>query len=230
MAVTLSVNGACLDDVAKFSEQICGELSKNGSSSVVQNNGQLNAKAEGIFVKFLGSAGVEGDRKTIKESYENVLREDLGGELSSNRECRIKMVEVGRQYCTGDLNKPELIHIKWPEGKKRYYIEAANIRPSCDDDVSKSDHELKITVNKGKVSFELDKNTLKSRLIDDGTTILVTGKFEYDDGITSFSNAEVRLRNDKKIEAEMEWVWRGDDGEICTGALAVSNSIEQRWR
>ena len=104
-----SAHSGCLDDMAKFAEQICGEISKNGSSSIVNASGGLNAEAEGLLKKFLGGAGVEGRFEVAKQSYENVLREDLGSELQNNRNCRIKMVDVGQKYCVGYLSKPDCV-------------------------------------------------------------------------------------------------------------------------
>lgn len=228
IAISTSAHGSCLDEMAKFAERICGEISTKGSSSVVDAGGGLNAEAKGLLKKFVGSAGVGGDVEVVKESYENVLREHLESELRNNRDCRIKMVAVGQKYCTEAVGKSRLELIRWPEGHRRYYIEAANIRPSCPEDAKKTNHELEIDIADTVVTVELDGNRLRGRLIDEGKTILVSGRIPSEGGYTSFSNGELRLRSDKKIEAELEWIWRDSDGNVCTGALLVSDTVEQR--
>ena len=227
--ISTGSHGTCLEEVASFSEKICGELATKGTRSILNVDGGLNANAEGLLNKFLGSAGIEGNIALAKESYENVLRKDLGSELQSNRECRIKMVELGQKYCSGDLVNTRLDYLRWPEGRKRYFIEASTVRPSCPEDYKKTSHELIIVIENNVVDVKVDGIAFKSRLVDDRKTILMSGEIPSEGGTTSFKNAEVRLRNDRMIEAEMDWVWKNQHGDICTGALRIANSIEQRW-
>lgn len=86
----------CLTKVADFAERICGEIQRSGTSQVVEANGQLKAEVSGIVRRVLGGAEADVNGKVLRESYENVLRQDLSKELFNVRECRLKMVEVGR--------------------------------------------------------------------------------------------------------------------------------------
>jgi hypothetical protein len=92
----LAVAQSCLEQVATFAERVCGEIQRSGVSQVVEANGQLKAEVSGIVSKVVGSGGGSVNGKVLRESYENVLRQDLSKELFNIRECRIKMVEVGR--------------------------------------------------------------------------------------------------------------------------------------
>ena len=86
----------CLTKVATFAERICGEIQRSGTSQVTEANGQLTAQVSGIVRRVLGGGEADINAKVLRESYENVLRQDLSKELFNVRECRVKMVEVGR--------------------------------------------------------------------------------------------------------------------------------------
>jgi hypothetical protein len=86
----------CLEQAAVFAERICGEIQRSGISQVVEANGQLKAGVSGILARVLGSGSASVNAKVLRESYENVLREDLAKELFNARDCRMRMVEVAR--------------------------------------------------------------------------------------------------------------------------------------
>lgn len=86
----------CLKRVADFANDICGEVERTGRSEVVDAAGNIDVGLKGLISKFVGEAGVGVGGKRSVESYENVLREQLGPELFNVRDCRLKMVEVGR--------------------------------------------------------------------------------------------------------------------------------------
>ena len=90
-------NDDCLERLAKFADQICGEVDRKGAAKVVDASGNLNAGVKGLITRFIG--GVDGglSGKISTETYENVLREQLGAELFSVRSCRIEMAKVGRE-------------------------------------------------------------------------------------------------------------------------------------
>lgn len=68
---------------------------------LVDAQGELRGEVSAIVRKVLGNVGGSAKGKVIREAYENVLRQDLAKELFSVRECKIKMVDVGRkQVCT----------------------------------------------------------------------------------------------------------------------------------
>ena len=100
--------GNCLQEVANFADRICGEIQTAGAAQKLEVDGTLSAEVTGIIRKVLGDAGGEVDLKNLQQSYENVLREDLADELFNARDCRIKMVEVGRaEICTSKYAVPQ---------------------------------------------------------------------------------------------------------------------------
>lgn len=99
---------SCLDEVVKFANGICGEIQRSGTSNVVEANGQLKADVSGIVRRVLGNAGGNLNGKAAVGAYENVLRVDLSKELFNIRECRIKMVDVGRSELCKSPNLPTI--------------------------------------------------------------------------------------------------------------------------
>lgn len=72
-----------LKDLSNF---VCGKMSLEGKSE----NLQLDGEAKLELAKLVGGlvqAGVEGAAKYKSESYLNVLREDLSGQLDATRKC-----------------------------------------------------------------------------------------------------------------------------------------------
>jgi hypothetical protein len=90
-----SQSSDCLSKTADFAERICGEIQRSGNRQVVEANGQLKAEVSGIVRRIVGEAGGSANGKFLRETYENVLQQDLGKEIFSVRECRMKMVDVG---------------------------------------------------------------------------------------------------------------------------------------
>lgn len=86
----------CLDDVSSFAEKICGKIQIDGHSTTTEISGEIEADLSGMILKFLGKTKVSMDGKRVTEAYKNVLRNDLPKELMDIRQCRIKMVEIGR--------------------------------------------------------------------------------------------------------------------------------------
>lgn len=86
----------CLDRAVEFAQKVCGEIQRSGATQVIEANGQLKASISGIIRRVLGEVDVGGGGKSVRESYENVLRQDLSKELFNIRDCRMKMVEVGK--------------------------------------------------------------------------------------------------------------------------------------
>lgn len=84
-------------EVTNFANEICGQIQTSGNRELTTANGELKAEVSGIVRKVLGNAGGTINGKHLSDAYENVLREDLAKELFNVRECRIKMVEVGRE-------------------------------------------------------------------------------------------------------------------------------------
>ncbi|NOJ46074.1 hypothetical protein [Bradyrhizobium archetypum] len=93
-------SASCLAEAADFAQRICGEVKTRGSSSLVSANGELTAEAKGLIKQFLGSAGGTLQGQTEITAYENVLREQLAGELVNVRQCGIQMAKAAMdQVC-----------------------------------------------------------------------------------------------------------------------------------
>ncbi len=128
-----NVSANCLDEVASFAERICGEIEEGGTHQVIEASGELKAEVTGILRKVVGDAGGSIDVKHLTESWESVLREDLAGERFSARECRIKMVEVGRnEACIDQVAVPpppvctyvSIRSLGWRSGHKTNFCKA----------------------------------------------------------------------------------------------------------
>lgn len=96
LMTTQIANADCLERVASFAAEICGEIDKTGKREVTDVHGNVDAGVKGIITRIVGDASAEVGGKKLVDVYENVVREELAGELFNVRDCRINMVEVGR--------------------------------------------------------------------------------------------------------------------------------------
>lgn len=97
LAIVPSVPQAdCLDRVTAFAQTICGDIEKSDFSQVTEGNGQLKAEVSGIIRRVVAGGEADVNAKMLRDSYENVLRQDLGKQLFNARDCRMKMVNVGK--------------------------------------------------------------------------------------------------------------------------------------
>lgn len=104
-----SAFASCLEEVKEFAKDICGQIQTSGSRELITANGKLKAEVSGIVRRVIGNAGGDIDGAKLSDTYENVLREDLSKELFNVRDCRMKMVEVGRsEACSSHAAKKEL--------------------------------------------------------------------------------------------------------------------------
>ena len=143
MSMASIANASCLDEVASFAEKICGEIQNRGMGTLTEANGELKADVSGIVRKVVGEAGGGINVKHLEDSYENVLRKDLANELFNVRECRVKMVEVGREEaCTKQATSTLSRTCKYTSGpkagQKQYFpphipIITAQIGQPCGD-------------------------------------------------------------------------------------------------
>jgi hypothetical protein len=101
LASSSTFAASCLEQAATFAQQICGEVSKRGSSSrYVTSSGELSAEAKVLIRQALGSAGPEL-KETELSIYEDVLRQQLASELVNVRQCATQMAEVAlRKVCS----------------------------------------------------------------------------------------------------------------------------------
>lgn len=89
----------CLSKAADYAERVCGAIQRSGAQKVTEENGQLTAQVSGIVRRLFGGVDADLNAKVLKDTYENVLREDLGNELFSLRNCRMKMADAGIAEC-----------------------------------------------------------------------------------------------------------------------------------
>lgn len=93
---TTTANANCLTEAADYTDRICGELEKFGSSSLIDASGNLNASAKGVISRVFGEAGGEAVIKGFEEKYFNVPRDQLSQELRDARGCRERIEVVAR--------------------------------------------------------------------------------------------------------------------------------------
>lgn len=99
--ISRSASASCLTDAADFAQRICGEVKTRGSSTLIETDGQLTAEAKGLVRQFLGSGGATLQGQTEFSTYENVLQQQLAGELVDVRQCGIQMAKAAMdQACT----------------------------------------------------------------------------------------------------------------------------------
>jgi hypothetical protein len=91
----------CLSEAVIFAQKICGEIKTAGKSTLVTANGDLNAQAKGLIAKALGELGGNVGVTVETGSFDNVVHEQLGAELSDNRKCGTAMAKAAMdQVCT----------------------------------------------------------------------------------------------------------------------------------
>jgi hypothetical protein len=106
-------SASCLQEIASFANQICGEIEKSGTRSTVDANGKLDVKVGNIVTKIIGSGSGDLSGKVLEDSYKGVLQDQLGAELFNVRDCRQRMVEVASKKCadSGDMGEDRKITV-----------------------------------------------------------------------------------------------------------------------
>jgi hypothetical protein len=74
--------------IKTFAEELCGSFASGGSDQSVAFQGDAEAKLKGVLEK-LTDLGVKGTTNFDSKKYVGVLREELGKELQSVRDCRL---------------------------------------------------------------------------------------------------------------------------------------------
>jgi len=88
--VAQTLNAEALDEISEFAEKFCGDYQREGSFERYAASGTAKAEIDGLL-KRLVAIGVKGAAEFDSSSYVGVLRRELGGELKSVRECRLKI-------------------------------------------------------------------------------------------------------------------------------------------
>jgi hypothetical protein len=93
-----AAHASCLDDAAKFAENVCGAIENEGYSSTKTLTGNVEAKTDGVLSRALAASGnVSLGVKT--DGYKGVIREQLGFEKYDARGCRQKMALEATKQC-----------------------------------------------------------------------------------------------------------------------------------
>ena len=87
-----TLNVEALATIEDFSAKLCGDYLEGGSSSTMSASGEAQAELTGLFKK-LADLGITGAASINSEEYVGVLREDLGEELQSARECKLAVLD-----------------------------------------------------------------------------------------------------------------------------------------
>ncbi|MDX8481611.1 MULTISPECIES: hypothetical protein [Mesorhizobium] len=91
----------CLAEAGDFAERICGEVKQTGKSTLITGKGDLTAAAKGLIAKALGQLGGDVGVDIQTNDFENVLQEQLAGELINVRQCGTQMATLAiNQVCT----------------------------------------------------------------------------------------------------------------------------------
>lgn len=91
----------CLKEAGDFAERICGQVKQAGKSTLVTAKGELTAEAKGIVARALGQLGGTVGVDVQSKDFENVVQEQLAGELVDVRKCGTQMATLAiNQICT----------------------------------------------------------------------------------------------------------------------------------
>lgn len=89
-AMAQSVNAKALEEINDFASSFCGDYYREGSSKQFGAEGAAQAELDGLLKK-LTNIGVKGAAAFDSKSYVGVLQGELGDELKSVRDCRLKI-------------------------------------------------------------------------------------------------------------------------------------------
>jgi hypothetical protein len=81
---------AARNAITATADAICGSYEKSGSSRSNSLGGEVSAEINGLLSR-LADLGLKGTASKDTQRYEGVLREQLGSELQSIRDCRLKV-------------------------------------------------------------------------------------------------------------------------------------------
>lgn len=73
--------------ITQTADRICSVVSTQGSSQSSEAKGQINAQLRGLTSRII-DAGGSANADVNRESYQNVLRQDLAGLINNNAACK----------------------------------------------------------------------------------------------------------------------------------------------
>lgn len=84
---------ATLDQIKATAAALCGDFQSEGTESEANIEGTAQARLKGLS-SILANAGIEGTGQLASTEYVGVLREDLGAEKISIRDCNVKILQA----------------------------------------------------------------------------------------------------------------------------------------
>jgi len=95
-----AIASSCLDEVANFAIRICGDIATSGTSTIVDENGDIDSSISNIIKEVVGGSSSSINGHILYDTYVGVARDQLAGVYFSDIDCRQKMVNVAvAQVC-----------------------------------------------------------------------------------------------------------------------------------
>lgn len=237
MSFTPVSYGDELSDIAVFVNDVCDEIVAKGKRNITRTD--LEASIEGNIGKIAKYIGIKigANGKAIvsntEEEYEGLPYDTLSEQMTDSRSCKralSKQLIEERNKVTSKLESlfsNDLKYVEWPNTRSKFVVGTSTLKPSCPDDVGSSKSIVKIKIYGHLVELNVDRLEFDAKLSKDRKTILAKAQVKEDDGITTFSDTEIKLRNDGEIEGELPWVWKDKNGNICTGTDIITDVKKQ---
>ena len=103
---SMQAKASCLDEVAKFSLEICGEIDRGGINTFIDAEGKITAQSSRTIKKFLGAVEGEVSARKKEESFRGVLQEHLGPDLIDLRKCKEDMARIAQEEACREYEAP----------------------------------------------------------------------------------------------------------------------------
>lgn len=91
LASGYAARAECLEDAAKFSKNICGEIAQKGYSNFISGQGKLSIEGRDLVKKVLGDIGADISVEGIRSEWESVAQNELAGDRRDARGCSERM-------------------------------------------------------------------------------------------------------------------------------------------
>jgi hypothetical protein len=112
--------------IEDFAERLCDTVPLSGSANNYELSG--NAKAElNTVIKQLVNLGVEGAAKYQSSEWQGVLQQDLAGQLSQSRDCKLRVFENLSNKLLSKVNDAPKYGSQKPDSGYRIVIQYAVI-------------------------------------------------------------------------------------------------------
>jgi len=99
-AVSAQDRVGAIAEVKEILPLVCGDFQQEGNSTRVAIKGDAQAKIDGLLKKLVG-LGISGAGEFNSEQYVGVLQAEVGQQLNSVRECRLKVFGDMKELING---------------------------------------------------------------------------------------------------------------------------------